>query len=172
MSDLTSSKAILIDGFTRVEETVEQVCAGLSPAAATYQPDPQSNSIAWLIWHAARQQDVQIAHLGDHPQVWADWYDRFDLPFEMAEMGYGQSPDEVSKVRVGADLLAGYHAAVHQRTLDYLDALTMTDIERVIDRNWTPPVTAGVRLVSIINDGAQHLGQAAYLRGVTDRLGL
>lgn len=172
MSDLASTKAILIDGFTRVDETVRQVCAGLSPAAATYQPDPQSNSIAWLVWHAARQQDVQVAHLGGHPEVWLDWYDRFDLPFDISEMGYGQSPDEVSKVRVGAELLVGYHAAVHQRTLDYLEALTMTDFERVIDRNWTPPVTIAVRLVSIINDGTQHLGQAAYLRGVTDRLGL
>jgi len=172
MSDLASTKAILIDGFNRVDETAERVCAGLSAAAAAYQPEPQSNSIAWLVWHAARQQDVQIAHLGDHPEVWLDWYDRFDLPFDIGEMGYGQSPDEVAKVRVGAELLVGYHSAVHQRTLDYLDTMTMTELERVVDRNWTPPVTAAVRLVSVINDGAQHLGQAAYLRGVTDRLGL
>ena len=28
-----------------------------------------------------------------------------------------------------------------------------------------PPVTAGARLVSIIDDGAQHLGQAKYVKG-------
>ena len=46
-----------------------------------------------------------------------------------------------------------------------LQALTPADLDRVVDEDWDPPVTLGVRLVSIADDGLQHLGQAAYARG-------
>jgi hypothetical protein len=36
----------------------------------------------------------------------------------------------------------------------------------VVDERWDPPVTLGVRLVSVINDDQQHVGQAAFLRGL------
>ena len=39
------------------------------------------------------------------------------------------------------------------------------ELTRIVDDNWDPPVTASVRLVSIVDDSAQHLGQAAYLKG-------
>ena len=29
-----------------------------------------------------------------------------------------------------------------------------------------PPVTLGVRLVSVVNDDTQHAGQASYVRGL------
>jgi len=36
----------------------------------------------------------------------------------------------------------------------------------VVDELYSPPVTLGVRLVSIVDDCLQHLGQAAYVRGL------
>ena len=45
-------------------------------------------------------------------------------------------------------------------------SVTAEELARVVDTNWDPPVTASARLVSIIDDCAQHLGQAAYLRGI------
>jgi hypothetical protein len=47
-----------------------------------------------------------------------------------------------------------------------LQALSDADLERVVDERWEPPVTLGVRLVSIADDGLQHVGQAAYVRGM------
>ena len=44
--------------------------------------------------------------------------------------------------------------------------MTAAELKRVVDTNWDPPVTASARLVSIIDDCAQHLGQAAYVRGI------
>jgi hypothetical protein len=38
-----------------------------------------------------------------------------------------------------------------------------------VDDYWDPPVTLGVRLVSVISDDLQHAGQAAFIRGVIDR---
>jgi hypothetical protein len=38
-----------------------------------------------------------------------------------------------------------------------------------VDESWNPPVTLGVRLVSVVNDDTQHVGQAAFLRGLVLR---
>jgi hypothetical protein len=58
---------------------------------------------------------------------------------------------------------------VHARTLDYLAGLSAEDLDRVVDERWDPPVTLGVRLVSVVNDATQHVGQAAYVRGLVTR---
>ena len=47
-----------------------------------------------------------------------------------------------------------------------LTSLSADDLDRVVDRRWDPPVTLGVRLVSVADDGLQHAGQAAYVRGL------
>ena len=101
-------------------------------------------------------------------QVWFrdGWVDRFELDLPRDAMGYGDGPEEVAKVRASADLLAGYYRAVHKMTLEYIASVTPDELGRVVDEHWDPPVTAGVRLVSIVDDAAQHLGAAAYLRGI------
>jgi len=101
-------------------------------------------------------------------QVWTEhgFADRFDLPFDEASIGYGQTSDEVGQVHVEADLLADYLRAVHEQTMSYLATLTADDLDRVIDTRWDPPVTLAVRLVSVVSDDLQHAGQAAYVRGL------
>ena len=64
------------------------------------------------------------------------------------------------------DLLVGYQDAVHARTLDYLATVDADELGRVVDRRWDPPVTAGARLVSVLGDCLQHLGQASYVKGL------
>ena len=75
-------------------------------------------------------------------------------------------PQEVASVSVSGDLLSGYHQAVHELTLRYVDGITAAELDRIVDTRWDPPVTAAVRLVSVIGDTMQHLGQAAYVRGL------
>lgn len=113
-----------------------------------------------------------MAEVAGREQVYTaqGWARRFALPFEDAAIGYGQSSAEVSQVQVESGrLLVDYYAAVHAQTLDYLAGLTDADLDRVVDENWNPPVTLGVRLVSVLNDDTQHVGQAAYLRGILPR---
>ena len=38
--------------------------------------------------------------------------------------------------------------------------------DRIVDERWDPPVTLGARLVSVVNDDTQHVGQAAYVKGL------
>jgi len=75
----------------------------------------------------------------------------------------------VAAVKAPAELLLEYVDAVHAATLGYLTGVTDDDLDRVVDTAWDPPVTLGVRLISVISDGLQHAGQAAYIRGVAER---
>ena len=113
-------------------------------------------------------QDLQLCDIAGIEQVWTrdGWEDRFGLDLAGNDHGYGHGPDDVGKVRAPADLLAGYYHAVHKVTLEYIASVTAEELSRVVDTHWTPPVTASARLVSIIDDCAQHLGQAAYVRGI------
>ncbi|MGI8949428.1 MAG: mycothiol transferase [Ornithinimicrobium sp.] len=162
---------LLIESFSRVPEVASSAVSGLSEQELAHRPDADANSIAWLVWHLARAQDAQVAPLAGQEQVWraAGWQDHFDLPFAAEAMGYGQSSADVASVRASPDLLLGYLDAVHKRTVAYLQTLSEDDLDRVIDADDDPPITVGVRLVSVLDDCAQHAGQAAYLRGLIDR---
>ena len=162
---------VLADAVTRVREQVPAVVGGLDDDALAWRPDPDANSIAWLVWHLTRVADDHVAEVAGTAQVWtADgWYDRFGLPFPVDAHGYGHSSADVGAVRVSADLLAGYHDAVAEAVLAYVGTLTPGDLGRVVDERWDPPVTLGVRLVSVVNDMTQHVGQAAYVRGLLER---
>jgi hypothetical protein len=163
-----AARELLRDAFTRLIEHVDEVTDGLTDEKANYRPSPGANSIAWLIWHSARVQDIQLAPIAGVDQVWTrdGWADRFGLDLPRNDTGYGHGPDEVAKVQASADLLAGYYHAVHKLTLEFVAGVTAEDLGRIVDPGWDPPVTASSRLVSIIDDCAQHLGQAAYVRGI------
>ncbi|OBK25787.1 hypothetical protein A5634_25825 [Mycobacterium asiaticum] len=171
MADTDSDAAareLLRDAFTRLIDHVGELTEGLTDEIADYRPTADANSIAWLIWHSARVQDIQVAHIADIEQAWTrdGWVERFGLDLPPDDTGYGHGPEEVAKVRAPVDLLLGYYHAVHLLTMEYVGGVTAGELARIVDTNWEPPVTASARLVSIIDDCAQHLGQAAYLRGI------
>jgi uncharacterized damage-inducible protein DinB len=159
---------LLSDAFQRVVDGGTAVVDGLDDDQLTHRPGPEANSIAWLVWHLARVQDDHVADVAGIDQVWIDqgFADRFDLPFDERDTGYAHSSADVAAVRADADLLATYLRAVHEQTAEYLAKLGPDDLDRVVDERWDPPVTLGVRLVSVVNDDGQHLGQAAYVRGL------
>jgi uncharacterized damage-inducible protein DinB len=167
----TKAADILLDGFDRVRQSVQRVLDGVSADALTHRPDAGANSVAWLVWHLTRVQDDHIADAAASPQVWHEdgWVDRFDLPLDRDDTGYGHSGEQVGAVKADAKLLLGYHEAVHDRTAEYVRGLSGHDLERVVDTSWDPPVTLAVRLVSVLSDDLQHIGQAAYLRGLAER---
>ncbi|MFF7446333.1 MULTISPECIES: DUF664 domain-containing protein [unclassified Streptomyces] len=163
------AKDILIDGYSRIQEEVHAAVEGLGPDDLNARPGPEANSIAWLVWHLTRIQDDHLADAFGLEQVWLaqEWQKRFNLDLPPEDHGYGHTSAQVAKVRVdSAELLTGYYDAVHAQSLRALGGLTAADLERVVDTNWDPPVTLGVRLVSVLADDLEHAGQAAYVRGL------
>ena len=167
-----TSADLLVDAFGRIRETVHAAVADLTPEQLAFRVDKDANSIAWLVWHLTRVQDDHIAGVAQTEQVWTSggWYERFGLPFDRLAHGYGHSSADVAAVQVeSAELLTEYHDAVHEQTIRFVAGLTDADLPRIVDERWDPPVTLGVRLVSVISDDLQHAGQAAFIRGVVLR---
>jgi len=163
---------VLVDAFGRAHSDATRAVDGLSADDLSWRPDDDANPIAWLVWHLTRVQDDHVAELAGTEQVYtADgWARRFDLPLDDASIGYGHTSEQVASVRVDDPaLLTGYLDAVHERTVAYLRTLRDEDLDEVIDDRWDPPVTRGVRLVSVVDDDIQHAGQAAYLAGLARR---
>ncbi|MGC0143500.1 mycothiol transferase [Pseudactinotalea sp. Z1732] len=160
------ARAMLTDHFGRIDELVEDLTDGLSPETSRWRPAADANTIAWLLWHQSRVQDDHVSDLAGTEQVWPQWHERLDLPLDVSDTGFGHSPDDVAAVRISAADLRDYHAQVHARTLEYVGRLDGDELERVVNSDWDPPVTVAIRLVSVIGDCLQHLGQAAYIRGI------
>ncbi|MFI2367756.1 DUF664 domain-containing protein [Streptomyces sp. NPDC018833] len=166
------SADLLTDAFDRVREVVHEAVEGLSADDLAARLDEGSNSVAWLVWHLTRIQDDHVADAADWEQVWTaqGWAGRFGLPFADSATGYGHRPKDVTAVRPDSpDLLLGYHDAVHEETLRFVRTLDNAALDRVVDTSWSPPVTLGVRLISVISDDLQHAGQAAFVRGSIGR---
>ena len=162
-----TSAELLTDAFGRILQTVHAVVRGLTSRQLAERLAPDANSIAWLVWHLTRVQDDHVADAFGVPQVWTEYGKRFDLPLPAHDTGYGHSSEQVARVTVSSpDLLTGYHDAVHEQTVRLVSGVTDADLSRVVDEGWDPPVTLGVRLVSVIDDCMQHAGQAAFIKGV------
>ena len=169
---MATTTDLLTDGLERIKVGVHDVLDGLDEDALTLRIDADANTIAWLVWHLARIQDAQVCELSGAEQAWTAnrWHGKFGLPFRVGATGYGQSSSEVAAVRgITTEQLAGYYDDVHAATLSYVQGLAEDDLDRVIDTRWDPPVTVGVRLVSVLEDDLQHVGQAAFVRGIAER---
>ncbi|GAA3298028.1 DUF664 domain-containing protein [Dactylosporangium vinaceum] len=161
---------LLAEGFGRLPDLVREAVDGLSAEQLHWAPKPGANSIGWLVWHLTRVQDDHITDLMDGAeQLWVtgDYAAKFGLKAQASDSGYGHGPEQVDAVRPeSAAALLEYFDAVYARTRSYLAHLEEGDLDRIVDERWDPPVSLGVRLVSILDDDVQHAGQAAYVRGL------
>jgi hypothetical protein len=163
-----NANEVLLDAFGRIHETVAATLDGIDGGSLSRRPAGNGNSIAWLIWHLSRVEDAQVASAGGLDQVWTSqgFAGRFNLPLSGRDTGYGHSSSQVDAVQAPPELLLDYYGAVHRQTVEYLQTLGEEDFDRIVDTRWSPPVTLGVRLVSTIADCLQHVGQAAYAKGL------
>ena len=162
------SNELLLDAFGRIRDIVAATLAGVDDESLVRRPASTGNSIAWLIWHLSRVEDLQLASAAGVEQVWTsqEFAGRFNLPLPVRDTGYGHSSDKVDAVQAPPELLLEYYDAVHRQTVAFLKTLGDEDLDRIVDTRWDPPVTLGVRLVSTIADCLQHVGQAAYAKGL------
>ena len=164
-------QSFIIAIFERIAQELEHTLDGLTVDDLNQQPSPGGNSIGWLAWHLTRSHDRNISELAGEEQLWTsqDWYAKFNRQPDPSETGFGHSAEEAAAFRSpdGKTVLE-YHHAVVKRIKDYIrDRLSETELDReayspTFDKTW--PVR--VRLLGIINDGLQHVGQAAYARGL------
>ena len=164
---------VFLEAFGRIGELVKRSVEGADASGLAYRPEPGANSIAWLAWHLTRVQDEHVSHAAGLEQAWITegWHERFGMPPDPHNTGRGHGPDEVAAIPADPDLLLAHNEAIAKRSAAYLATVDEAELDRIIDPSYDPPVTVGVRLVSVISDNVQHSGQALYLRSIVDRLG-
>ena len=163
------SNAIVIDALGRIQNTIRRVLDGMTPDQLYYRPAENSNSTAWVIWHLTRVQDHHISDMGGLEQLWTSdgWHARFGMEADGKNTGTGHTSGNVAKIRPDAETLQSYYDAVYERTKAVLSSLTSEDMDRELDEpQYNPLPTIGVRCASIISDNTQHVGQAAYIKGL------
>jgi uncharacterized damage-inducible protein DinB len=167
------TRDVLSDAYGRIREIVHSSADGLDAEGLAFRPEADANSIAWLVWHLTRIQDHHLSEIAGRDQAWTadEWAVRLGMNADPDETGFGHTSEQVAAVRpAGPQDVLAYHDAVAARTQQYLSTVDDEELDRVIDRSYDPPVSVGVRLVSVISDNLQHAGQAQYLRGIVERM--
>jgi DinB family protein len=160
---------VLTELYGRIPPLAHTAVTGLDAEQLRRLPVEGANSIGWLVWHLARVEDHQMADMFELEQVWVNsaCASEVGLDPDPSNIGYGHTRDDAAAVQPqDPGVLIDYLDAVHRRTINLVGGVTAVDLDRIIDANWDPPVTMGVRLVSIADDCLQHVGQANYLRGM------
>ena len=168
---MATTADLLIDSLGRVRDTAHTVLDDTPEDVLATPPAPGTNTIAWLVWHLSRGLDEQVARAFGYDAVWeaGGWRERFALPLPADAHGYGMSFDEVLRVQASDENLRGYLDAAFAAAQDALRTVTDAELDRVVDEHWDPPVTLAVRLVSVVDDCTQHVGQASYASGILSR---
>ena len=161
---------LLIDGYGRVLEALEKALKGMTQADLNQLPNPECNSMGWLAWHLTRVQDSHVADLMENKQLWLSerWHARFNRTPSAKDTGFGHSSEDVAAFKSpDIDIVLAYHRAVLERTKRYISSLSASDLDRELNEPWYQPLpTVGVRLISVMADNLQHVGQIAYVRGL------
>ncbi len=162
---------LIADIFVRISQGLERVLGGLTVDDLNQRPGADCNSIGWLAWHLTRIQDLIITESMGEEQLWikGGWHAKFNRAPDPSDTGFGHSSEDVAAFRSpdGKTLLA-YHRAVLEQSKRYTkNKLSETDLKRKIESPTLTSVnTVHARLVGVINDNLQHVGQAAYVRGL------
>ncbi len=164
------AKDLLLEALERIRSLTQRTLDGLTLDDSHRQPNPDTNSIAWLVWHLTRVQDTSLSGVMGIEQAWVTqgWHAKFDLPPDLKMDGFGDTLEQVAAFRApSVQVLLDYHNHIAERSKAYVVKLTGTDLDRTLNEpQWQPLPTVGIRLVSVISDNLQHAGQAAYLRGL------
>jgi hypothetical protein len=128
----------------------------LTAAQMRGRPHPGVNTIAWLLWHMARVEDVGVNRfVADRAQVLDDgWLAR--LGVARRDVGTGMSDAEVDDFsgRVDLDALRGYWDAVTRRTPEVAAGLRGGDLDRVVPKEQVERVA---RAEGAVAPGAEWL---------------
>ena len=159
----------ILDTLEQVQNAVTTAVKGLSHEELTWQPGDEANSIGFILWHQIRAEDVMLHDwIQQKSQVWTTekWYERFELPENPHDNGWGYTAEQVAAFPVPAlkDLME-YGEATRRLTVKYLKAMTIDKLDQVVQ---TPigELTISQNFGMLLSEIAQHTGQIAYLRGL------
>ena len=164
---------LLDELYGRIPPLARDAVDGLDADTLVAAPGPGTNTIAWLVWHSARVQDHHVERAARRRAGLAGRRlgRALRARARSAEHRATATPPTTSRACDPTIPTCSSSTSTPSRRarVEWLRGLAADDLDRIVDRRWDPPVTLGVRLVSVADDSLQHLGQAAYVRGLLDR---
>lgn len=123
----------------------DELLGKLSEPQVRGRPHPGVNTVAWLLWHTARIEDVGVNRfLVDRAQVLDDgWQAR--LAVARRDVGTGMTDAEVDDLSARIDLpaLRGYWEAVTRRTLEVAGTLRGAQLDTLVPAEHVRRVASG-----------------------------
>ena len=146
---------------------VNEAIKGLSTDQLAFRPQRHSNSIAFLLWHLARVEDLWINRIllgGKEIYELGGWYKKFGTPAQDSGFGYDVKTLDAWPIPK-LELLRAYAAAVREKTKVYINALNTKKMDESKDFGWSRG-TIGSALSHLITEVGEHTGQIGYIRGI------
>jgi len=159
-------KAVLLDGFTRVHESVHRVLADVTPDELRKEPHPP---MGWLVWRFTRVMDSNVSRLSGRDQLWIGdgWHARFGMPPEPFDFGrnLAHTRAQVRAFNASKELILEYESAAAALTKAYIEDLPPGGLDRELNEpQYTPLPTVAVRLMSLLENAMTNMGQVSYLK--------
>src|SRR5215207_8806052 len=163
-----SATTYMLQSLDFLHRAFRQAGDGLTPEQLNFVPDGESHSIAWVMWHAARVEDLIVQQMIQaQPAIWdaGDWAARLGLPAK--GFGTGQTTEQAKAIQI-TDVAAfgGYADAVAEATRDYVSGLSDADLDREVQvgqRTESVGQCITLHLVTHLNG---HRGEVNLLRGM------
>jgi uncharacterized damage-inducible protein DinB len=137
----------------------------LAQDEVAWRPTNSSNSIAFILWHMTRAEDIFINRVmqGKRELYEAEgWDEKLGTPTKT----YQYTEEELQAWPVPkVELLKEYTNSVRERTLTFLKPITSKKLSEV-PMPERSPLSIGAMLSHLCNEIAMHAGQIAYLRGM------
>lgn len=155
---------------------VGRALEGLDDAIMARQPNDDSNSIAWLMFHMNRVVDLFFnERLQSKPHIWVKdgWHQKFGMDDNPANNGQGWTKEQLAQwTPPSKELLMAYSEAVKECAREYLKALTDEELAgSVMIQPANEPRLISDLLGVFVFDNITHGGQIAYLRGYYQGMG-
>jgi uncharacterized damage-inducible protein DinB len=164
---------VIVGLLERATNQIKLATDGATDEQLYYRPTTNANSIAWLVWHLSRLQDLVTSSISGEAQVWYTdrWAEQFALPHDLANeaTGWGDSSEQAAAFQVERATLFGYMEAAHRVARERVAKLSPEQLEQTVA--WgtaeTPLLGPTWRaLIVLLNDSIQHTGQINYIRGL------
>jgi hypothetical protein len=172
-SEQVGVNQVIVGLLERATSQIKLATDGATDEQLYYRPTTNANSIAWLVWHLSRLQDLVTSSVSGDTEVWYTdgWVEQFALPPDLPNdaTGWGDSTLQVDSFRVDRATLFGYMEAAHRVARERVSRLSPEQLEQTIAWGTAQtPLTspAWSALIVLLNDSIQHTGQINYVRGL------